>query len=361
MIRSKISKINRICRYAVAGAAIMAALMMGSNVQVMAETEATATETTQAETAATETTETTEDTTETKIIDSVVVTGATRPYGGMAVNRNLKVSGEGYEIYHIGYKDTADDTWLGLDIYGNVIKGTTYQAGHTYKLMVYLQAKDGYQFKVNTDEDTGKQTCDVDGMINEFSTKCVGITYVDPAERICLIFNYAVTQPQSISKYASATTLSSSVTYTGKATSANVAVKGLKAGTDYTVSYANNTAVGTATVKITGKGNYTGSYTRTYNILPKKPVIKKIAARKKKIVLRMSTKPTATGGSYYEIQYHKAGSKVWKSKKTTLLRKTINPLTSKKKYRIRVRACKTVNGKVYCSAWTAVKTSGKVK
>jgi len=40
----------------------------------------------------------------------------------------------------------------------------------------------------------------------------------------------------------------------------------LVAGTDYTVTYANNTAVGTATVTITGMGNYTGTLTATFAI-----------------------------------------------------------------------------------------------
>jgi len=42
--------------------------------------------------------------------------------------------------------------------------------------------------------------------------------------------------------------------------------KTLKQGVDYTVSYYNNLAVGTASVKITGKGNYAGTVTKTYTI-----------------------------------------------------------------------------------------------
>ncbi|MCR4711626.1 MAG: leucine-rich repeat protein [Clostridia bacterium] len=42
----------------------------------------------------------------------------------------------------------------------------------------------------------------------------------------------------------------------------------LKQGTDYTVKYAANTAVGQATVTITGKGNYTGSVKKTFKITP---------------------------------------------------------------------------------------------
>ena len=42
----------------------------------------------------------------------------------------------------------------------------------------------------------------------------------------------------------------------------------LQEGTDYTVAFSNNTAVGTASVKITGKGNYSGSKTVTFAITP---------------------------------------------------------------------------------------------
>ncbi len=41
----------------------------------------------------------------------------------------------------------------------------------------------------------------------------------------------------------------------------------LAADTDYTVSYSDNVAVGTATVTVTGKGNYTGSATATFTII----------------------------------------------------------------------------------------------
>jgi hypothetical protein len=63
------------------------------------------------------------------------------------------------------------------------------------------------------------------------------------------------------------------VQYTGKAIEAPVVGKDgeveLKADTDYTVAYKNNTEVGTATATITGKGNYTGSVDVTFEILGK--------------------------------------------------------------------------------------------
>ena len=39
-------------------------------------------------------------------------------------------------------------------------------------------------------------------------------------------------------------------------------------GTDYTLLYSNNVDIGQATVTITGKGNFTGSTTQTFNIIP---------------------------------------------------------------------------------------------
>ena len=62
-------------------------------------------------------------------------------------------------------------------------------------------------------------------------------------------------------------------TYTGSALKPTPTVKDngtkLVKGTDYTVSYKNNTKAGTATVTITGKGNYTGTKTATFKINPK--------------------------------------------------------------------------------------------
>ena len=59
-------------------------------------------------------------------------------------------------------------------------------------------------------------------------------------------------------------------TYKGKAVTPSVTVKvagkTLKAGRDYTVSYAGNSAPGVATVTVTGIGNYAGSATKTFTI-----------------------------------------------------------------------------------------------
>ncbi len=75
--------------------------------------------------------------------------------------------------------------------------------------------------------------------------------------------------PSSIKDF-SATLSTSSYTYDGTAKTPGVTVKNgentLTLGTDYTVSHANNTNAGTATVTITGIGNYAGSITKNFTI-----------------------------------------------------------------------------------------------
>lgn len=60
------------------------------------------------------------------------------------------------------------------------------------------------------------------------------------------------------------------VTYSGKLKIPSVKVKHagttLKKNTDYTVSYSNNRNAGTASIKITGKRNYSGTITKTFKI-----------------------------------------------------------------------------------------------
>ncbi len=59
-------------------------------------------------------------------------------------------------------------------------------------------------------------------------------------------------------------------TYTGKEQTQDIVVringKTLKKDKDYTVKYSNNKAVGTATITITGKGNYSGTIKKTFKI-----------------------------------------------------------------------------------------------
>ena len=84
----------------------------------------------------------------------------------------------------------------------------------------------------------------------------------------------------------------SNVVYTGSAITQKPVVKfrgtTLKEGTDYTVSYSNNKAVGTASITFTGKGNYKDTYTKKFNITA-------CAISKCKITVEDATYNTKTG------------------------------------------------------------------
>ncbi len=84
-------------------------------------------------------------------------------------------------------------------------------------------------------------------------------------------FNFSIL-PDPINIAKAKITVPSQV-YTGKTLKPAVTVKygkkTLKKGVDYTVSYKNNKAIGTATVIVTGKGNYTGTAKKTFKINPK--------------------------------------------------------------------------------------------
>ena len=148
--------------------------------------------------------------------------------------------------------------------------------------------------------------------------------------------------------------------FTGKNITQSITVKyngkTLKNGTDYTVSYSNNKKIGTATVKIAGKGSYTGTITKTFKINPAKQEIQKLTAKSKAFFVDWAQKGSATG---YEIQYA-TNSKFTRAKKVTITnnktdKTTISKLSGKKKYYVRVRSYTTVKGTKYYGAWSSVK------
>ena len=149
--------------------------------------------------------------------------------------------------------------------------------------------------------------------------------------------------------------------FTGKNITQSITVKyngkTLKNGTDYTVSYSNNKKIGIATVKIAGKGSYTGTVTKTFKINPAKQEIQKLTAKSKAFFVDWAQKGSATG---YEIQYA-TNSKFTSAKKVTITnnktdKTTVSKLSGKKKYYVRVRSYTTVKGTKYYGAWSASKS-----
>ena len=94
--------------------------------------------------------------------------------------------------------------------------------------------------------------------------------------------------------------------------------KELTAGTDYTVTYKNNTKPGKATVQISGTGMYKGMVSKTVSVYPAKASVKSVTNTKKGLTV---TWKKVTGADKY-ILYRKAGSGAYKKYKTVSGAKT---------------------------------------
>ncbi len=134
--------------------------------------------------------------------------------------------------------------------------------------------------------------------------------------------------------------------------------KTLTKGTDYTVTYSNNLNTGKATAVINGRGSYTGSKTVYFYIKPAKQKIvgiSKPAAKK----LKVRWAKVAAQADGYQIFY--SLKKSFSPKKSITVvggsksAKTITGLASKRRYYIKVRAYKVIDGKRYYGVCSPVK------
>ena len=178
----------------------------------------------------------------------------------------------------------------------------------------------------------------------------------------------AVTGKTVIAKASNIKLSKTAYTYNGKVQKPSVTVKNskgkaLKYGTDYTVTYPKGMKnVGKYTVKVTLKGNYSGSKSMTYNINPKGTSVSKVTAAKKGFKVTWKKQAAQTTG--YQVQY--STSSKFKSAKTVTISKnkttskSVSKLSAKKKYYVRVRTYKTVkiggkSVKLY-SGWSVAKS-----
>ena len=155
--------------------------------------------------------------------------------------------------------------------------------------------------------------------------------------------------------------VTSSVSFTGSNITPSVTVKvagrTLTNGTDYTVSYSNNKNVGTSNVYVYGKGNYSGSLSAKFDIVPAKQQIQKLETKYKGFYIDWAQKGSATG---YDVEYSVnanmsgAVSKHLTANKPDTL--TVSGLAGDKVYYVRVRSYTNVNGKVYYGAWSDIKS-----
>lgn len=162
-------------------------------------------------------------------------------------------------------------------------------------------------------------------------------------------------KPEPVSIGKAVVTVKAQV-YTGEKLTPKVTVTldGVKLakGTDYTVSYKNNKAVGTATVTVKGIGGYTGTAKQTFKINPKKVIGLKLTAGAKQLTVAWKKVSGATG---YQVQYGLkksfSGAKKLTLKKAATVMTVLKKLKANKTYYVRIRAYKTVDGKNYYSGW----------
>ncbi len=177
--------------------------------------------------------------------------------------------------------------------------------------------------------------------------KSIGCKFVEVTDA----YNYKITLSTS------------SYTYNKKVRKPSVTVKDNKgkkiSSKNYTVTYSTGRKnVGKYTVTVTFKGKYAGILKKTFTIKPKATSISKLNAGKKKFTVKWKKITTQTTG--YQIQY--STSSKFKSAKTVTVSKnkttskTISKLKAKKKYYVRIRTYKTVNGKKIYSSWSKAKT-----
>lgn len=168
-------------------------------------------------------------------------------------------------------------------------------------------------------------------------------------------------------KVASVKLSTTTYTYNGKVKKPAVTAKDDKNNvipkSAYTVKYSSGCkSVGKYTATVTFRGDYSGSFVRSFQIIPKGTKIKRLKAGKKSFTVKWTAQKTQTTG--YQVQYclkknFKKGAKTTTVGKNKTVSKKITKRGKKKTYYVRIRTYKTVkvkgkNTKLY-SGWSAVK------
>jgi len=144
----------------------------------------------------------------------------------------------------------------------------TYRTGMTYtgeELFPIVIVKDGNNKLVN----------DTDYVLSFKNNVNVGqaqLTITGKGNYAGTVTKTFIVEPKDVAKITTYN-YDSSAEYSGEPIMANITItygsKKLVKGTDYAVTYKNNTNVGQGEIIVTGKGNYTGTITKSFSITPK--------------------------------------------------------------------------------------------
>ncbi|MCQ2462599.1 MAG: InlB B-repeat-containing protein [Clostridia bacterium] len=179
-------------------------------------------------------------------------------------------------------------------------------------------------------------------------------------QSVCSVCGYTKTTSTAVPKIADITLSTSTYTYTGSAKKPAVTVKDSKGSklvkdTDYTVTYSNNTNIGTATAKVTFKGKYSGTKSLEYKIIPAN--VSGLTATQTASTVKLSWTKVAGATSYKIYTYSSTAKKYTQKASTTATNYTVKGLKAGTAYTYYVKASKTVASKEYgSSAYTKIAT-----
>jgi len=159
-----------------------------------------------------------------------------------------------------------------------------------------------------------------------------------------------VKSSKTIYRISSVSLSTTAYTYNGENKTPTVTVKDSKNNElvkdkDYTVKYSSSSrkSIGSYSVKVTFKGNYSGSKTLYFTIGPKNPT--SITAKLYGYDDVKVSWNKVSGASGYKVYYKKSTSDTWSSKSTTGKSLKLSNLSDGVKYDIKVVTYKTVKGK----------------
>lgn len=267
---------------------------------------------------------------------------------------------QGYAIYMWDSEDNTNYTKLSRDVISSFFKISTHVCN---KLVI--KADDTHEYICDLANNNHRcKYCDItnnhdyDILITKATTSKDGLLVEQCKEEGCKY----IKSTTKIAKISEVKLANTSYVYTGSALKPAVTVKD-SAGksidsSNYTVAYSNNKAVGTATAKVTFKGNYSGSKSLTFTIKPKKVTIKTLAASDKGATLTWDKGATGTTGYVIYRATSKNGtySKVSTVKKLATVTYSDKSLEAGKTYYYKVRAYTTIDGKNVYGDYSAIKS-----
>ncbi len=217
-----------------------------------------------------------------------------------------------------------------------VYDGTAKNPAVIYNGITLLENTD-YTVKYSNNVDVGTVKATITG-INNYSGTAVK--------------EFKITPIKFDDKKVSVSLEKSSFVYNGQSITPVVYVaynhNNLIQNTDFTATYSNNNAPGVATVKITGIGNYSGSISKTYIILPEK--IASVSIKKDSATSAVISWSAASKVSGYEILKFDSAKNAYvhlayvSSDQTSYKASSLKNSTA---YYYQIRAYKTVNDKNY--------------